>query len=58
MKPLLRVLIVEDSEFDAQMIIGHVRKGGYEVVAERVETTEASWVPLTGYVASPFWRSE
>jgi PAS domain S-box-containing protein len=41
MKPLLRVLIVEDSEFDAQMIIGHVRKGGYEVVAERVETAEA-----------------
>jgi len=41
MKPVLRVLIVEDSEFDAQMIIGHVRKGGYEVVAERVETAEA-----------------
>lgn len=41
MKPLLRVLIVEDSEFDAQMIIGHVRKGGYEVVSERVETAEA-----------------
>jgi PAS domain S-box-containing protein len=40
MKPVLRVLIVEDSEFDAQMIIGHVRKGGYEVVSERVETTD------------------
>lgn len=41
MKPVLRVLIVEDSEFDAQMITSHVRKGGYEVVSERVETAEA-----------------
>lgn len=40
MKPVLRVLIVEDSEFDAQMISSHVRKGGYEVVSERVETGE------------------
>lgn len=41
MKPVLRVLIVEDSEFDAQMITSLVRKSGYEVVAERVETAEA-----------------
>jgi sigma-B regulation protein RsbU (phosphoserine phosphatase) len=40
MKPVLRVLIVEDSEFDAQMISSHVRKGGYEVVCERVETSD------------------
>jgi PAS domain S-box-containing protein len=40
MKPVLRVLIVEDSEFDAQMITSLVRKSGYEVVAERVETPE------------------
>ncbi len=38
MKPLLRLLIVEDSEFDAQMITSLVRKGGYDVLAERVET--------------------
>src|ERR1043166_2623532 len=41
MKQTLRVLIVEDSEFDAQMITSLVRKSGYEVVAERVETREA-----------------
>src|SRR5687767_3072453 len=41
MKPTLRVLIVEDSEFDAQMITSLVRKSGYEVVAERVESSEA-----------------
>ena len=40
MKTTLRVLIVEDSEFDAQMISSHVRKGGYDVVSERVETSE------------------
>ncbi|HTD66444.1 MAG TPA: PAS domain S-box protein, partial [Candidatus Limnocylindria bacterium] len=40
MKPVLRVLIVEDSEFDAQMITSLVRKSGYEVVAERVEMAE------------------
>ena len=40
MKPVLRVLIVEDSEFDAQMITSLVRKSGYEVVAERVETAD------------------
>src|SRR5436190_16705854 len=40
MKTVLRVLIVEDSEFDAQMISSHVRKGGYDVVSERVETGE------------------
>ena len=36
MKNVLRVLFVEDSEFDAQIISSHVRKGGYEVVSERV----------------------
>src|SRR5712672_791135 len=37
----LRVLIVEDSEFDAQMIVSMLRKGGYEVTSERVETEAA-----------------
>lgn len=41
MKPVLRVLIVEDSEFDAQMITSLVRKSGYEVVSERVETADS-----------------
>src|SRR5438874_2571067 len=37
----LRVLIVEDSEFDAQMMVSILRKGGYDVSFERVETAEA-----------------
>lgn len=41
MKTSLRVLIVEDSEFDAQMIVSILRKGGYEVTSERVETEAA-----------------
>ncbi len=41
MKPVLRVLVVEDSEFDAQMITSLIRKSGYDVVSERVETTAA-----------------
>jgi PAS domain S-box-containing protein len=40
-KPLLRVLVIEDSEFDAQMMLSFLRKGGYEVSSERVETAEA-----------------
>ncbi len=41
MKTPLRVLVVEDSEFDARMLITLLRKGGYEPTFERVETTEA-----------------
>ena len=35
---LLRVLIVEDSEDDALLIIRELKKGGYNPVYERVET--------------------
>jgi len=41
MKAPLRVLVVEDSEFDAQMMVSLLRKGGYDVTAERVETADA-----------------
>ncbi len=41
MKKALRALIVEDSEFDAQMMVSMLRKGGYEVTCERVETGSA-----------------
>ncbi len=37
----LRVLIVEDSEDDTDLVIRAIRKGGYELVFERVETAEA-----------------
>ncbi len=48
MKKALRVLIVEDSEFDAQMIVSMLRKGGYEVISERVETEPALRAALEG----------
>src|SRR6185503_19510174 len=37
----LRVLIIEDSEEDAQLILRELRRGGYEVEFERVETEVA-----------------
>ncbi len=37
----LRVLIIEDSEIDALMLILELKRGGYEPVHERVETIEA-----------------
>jgi PAS domain S-box-containing protein len=40
-KTPLRVLIVEDSEFDAQVIVSLLRKGGYDVTFQRVEDAES-----------------
>jgi signal transduction histidine kinase/FixJ family two-component response regulator len=37
----LRLLLVEDSEDDALLLIRALRKGGYDVVYERVETPES-----------------
>ena len=48
MKTSLRALIVEDSEFDAQMMVSMLRKGGYEVTSERVETESALRTALIG----------
>ncbi|HEY5594753.1 MAG TPA: EAL domain-containing protein [Nitrospiria bacterium] len=39
-KPL-RVLIVEDSENDAELLLRELRRGGYEPTHERVDTAEA-----------------
>jgi phosphoserine phosphatase RsbU/P len=47
-KPSLRVLIVEDSEFDAHMIVSMLRKGGYEVSFQRVETAPGMSAALAG----------
>jgi PAS domain S-box-containing protein len=41
MKTALRVLIVEDSEFDAQVMVSLLRKGGYDVTFQRVENGDA-----------------
>src|SRR5688500_1789723 len=47
MKAPLRVLVVEDSEFDAQMMVSLLRKGGYDVSSERVETRDALRAAIT-----------
>jgi PAS domain S-box-containing protein len=39
-KPL-RALLVEDSEEDAELLLAEIRRGGYDVTWERVETAEA-----------------
>lgn len=41
MKPPLRVLIVEDSEFDARIMVNLLRQGGWDVNYQRVETAAA-----------------
>lgn len=42
----LRVLIVEDSEDDTQLVLRELRRGGYDPVFERVETAESMSVAL------------
>jgi PAS domain S-box-containing protein len=37
----LRVLIVEDSEDDAELLVYELERGGYELIYERVDTPEA-----------------
>jgi putative two-component system response regulator len=44
-KPL-RVLIVEDSADDAELLVRELQRGGYEPVCERVETTAAMQAAL------------
>src|ERR1041385_1189650 len=51
MKNPLRALIVEDSEFDAQMLVSLLRKSGYDPAFERVETADA----LQGALAAKNW---
>lgn len=38
---MLRVLLVEDSDDDAQLVVRELRRNGYEVLYERVETQAA-----------------
>ena len=49
MKTSLRVLIVEDSEFDALMMVSMLRKGGYDVAFERVESAPAMQTALASH---------
>ncbi len=41
MQKLLRTLIVEDSENDTELLLRDLRRAGYEVIHERVESAEA-----------------
>jgi PAS domain S-box-containing protein len=47
----LRVLLVEDSEDDALIVLRELRRGGYEPEYERVETAEAMKKALAGSVS-------
>ena len=47
MATLLRALIVEDSEDDTQITLRELRRGGYEVEHERVETRPAMQAALS-----------
>src|SRR6185312_15342707 len=40
MRPRLRLLLVEDSEDDAALVIRELERGGYDVAAKRIESQE------------------
>jgi DNA-binding NtrC family response regulator len=40
-KKQLRILLIEDSDNDAQLLLREIRRAGYDVEYERVETPEA-----------------
>ena len=46
-KPL-RILIVEDSEDDVELLLRELRRSDYDPVYERVETAETMQAALTG----------
>ena len=46
----LRVLIVEDSEDDAQLLVRELKRGGYDLTHERVDTGPAMQAALDGQV--------
>ena len=48
MKRQLRVLVVEDSEFDAQVMISLLRRAGYDPFMHRVETSSSLAEAVTG----------
>jgi PAS domain S-box-containing protein len=65
MNPSLRILIVEDSEYDVDLLRRTLRRGGYEVTSTVVETPEAmraaltqqEWEVITSDHAMPFFSA-
>jgi putative nucleotidyltransferase with HDIG domain len=47
MSAYLRILLIEDSEDDARLLLREIRRGGYKIESERVETAEAMQSALT-----------
>lgn len=47
MKTKIKVLFVEDSDDDAQLVLREIQRGGYEVEFERIETAEHMKSALT-----------
>ena len=37
----LRVLLIEDSEADAELLLDELRRGGFDPVSERADTADA-----------------
>ena len=52
MKPTLHLLLVEDSDDDAQLLILELSRGGHKVVSKRVETADA----LRSALAEGSWQ--
>jgi len=44
--PPIRLLICEDSDDDALLLVTHLRRGGLDVTAERADTAEQAAVAL------------
>src|SRR3954462_13719940 len=44
----LRVLLVEDSEHDATLVLAELKRSGYDVVSERVYSADALTATLAG----------
>ena len=56
-KKLLRILLVEDSDNDAQLLLREVRRAGYQIEYTRVETAEALIIPCPISMHRTHWRS-
>ena len=41
MKNPIRVLIIEDNQNDAKLVIEELRRGGFDIIFEQIETQKA-----------------